>query len=196
MASLPLALTGKIKSNMYSYGPMENVIKIRGARTNNLKNIDIDIKINKITCLVGPSGSGKTSLAFGTLYQEAKRRFVNSFPTDIKFFWDIPNVVDVDFMSPVLPVWALPQNNTIASARPCCSDALGVTELLQKEFYLNSFAICPTHKVKLKNSSWSIEEKIFSTNKKSQIFYVLLKKEDYEKLLQLQQNRFDHTVMI
>lgn len=161
---------------------MDNIIKIRGARTNNLKNIDIDIKINQITCFVGPSGSGKTSLAFGTLYQEAKRRFINSFPTDIKFFWDVPNIVDVDFISPVLPVWALPQNNSVASSRPCCSDALGVTELLQKEFYLKSFAICPKHKMKLKSKSWLRGAKEIVTKKNNPIFHVLLRREDYENV--------------
>ncbi|MEX1100088.1 MAG: hypothetical protein WEB87_06665, partial [Bacteriovoracaceae bacterium] len=56
----------------------EEYIRIRGARVNNLKSIDIDLPINKITCFAGPSGSGKTSLAFHTVYNESKRRFLNS----------------------------------------------------------------------------------------------------------------------
>ena len=85
-----------------------NIIKVRGARTHNLKNIDIDISLGKITCIAGPSGSGKSSLAFHTLLTESKRRFINSLPTDMKFFWEIPHTVDVDSIYPVLPAWGLP----------------------------------------------------------------------------------------
>jgi len=93
-------------------------IQIRGARTHNLKNINVDIKLNKITCIAGPSGSGKSSLAFHTLLTESKRRFINSLPTDMKFFWEIPHTVEVDSINPVLPAWGLPHHNPVINSRP------------------------------------------------------------------------------
>ncbi len=55
---------------------MENIIKIRGARQHNLKNVDIDIPKNKLVVVTGLSGSGKSSLAFNTIYAEGQRRYV------------------------------------------------------------------------------------------------------------------------
>ncbi len=128
---------------------MENleIIKVRGARTHNLKNINIDIPLNKITCIAGPSGSGKSSLAFHTLLTESKRRFINSLPTDMKFFWEIPHTVDVDSIYPVLPAWGLPQHNPVINSRPVALDVLGGHERVQRIFLeLGSF-VCPDHHV-------------------------------------------------
>lgn len=124
-----------------------NIIKVRGARTHNLKNIDIDISLGKITCIAGPSGSGKSSLAFHTLLTESKRRFINSMPMDMKFFWEIPHTVDVDSIYPVLPAWGLPQHNPVVNSRPVALDVLGGHERLQRIFMeLGSF-VCPDHHV-------------------------------------------------
>ncbi|MFZ8999746.1 MAG: hypothetical protein ACO20H_00455 [Bacteriovoracaceae bacterium] len=138
-----------------------NLIKIRGAKTHNLKNLDLDIKINKISCFAGPSGSGKTSLAFHTLYLESKRRLINSFPTQVKFFWDIPQTVDVDHISPVLPVWGIKQSNPILGSRLNFSDLINITEELQKLFFLESVPVCPEHKLPL------IKEELNSKIKKA-----------------------------
>ncbi|RPJ76960.1 MAG: excinuclease ABC subunit UvrA, partial [Alphaproteobacteria bacterium] len=124
-----------------------NIIQIRGARTHNLKNIDVDIKLNQITCLAGPSGSGKSSLAFHTLLTESKRRFINSLPTDMKFFWEIPHTVEVDSIYPVLPAWGLPQYNPIINARPVVLDILGGHARLQKIFMELGRLACPEHHV-------------------------------------------------
>ena len=130
-------------------------IKIRGAKTHNLKNINVNIKRNSITCLTGPSGSGKTSLAFHTLFTESKRRFLNSFPSEIKFFWDIPQTVDVDVIAPVLPVWGLAQHNPVVGSRTVISDLINLTEKIQKLFFLQGHYTCPIHKKKLlKNDFW------------------------------------------
>lgn len=134
-------LSMKNKKNKFTH------IQIRGAKTHNLKNIDVDISLDKITCLAGPSGSGKTSLAFHTLFQESKRRLINSFPSDIKFFWDIPQTADVDKIEPVLPVWALPQHNPVIGARPSLGDLMGLTERMQQVFYFLGQNYCPKHLV-------------------------------------------------
>lgn len=120
-------------------------IRIRGARVNNLKSVDIDLPINKITCFAGPSGSGKTSLAFHTVYNESKRRFLNSFPTYLKFFSDRPAPVDVDEIFPVLPVFGLPQINPVVGTRNAIADTMGLSELFQSLYYHHSSERCPEH---------------------------------------------------
>lgn len=134
-----------------------DVIQIRGAKTHNLKNIDVDIKMNKITCVAGPSGSGKSSLAFHTLLTESKRRFINSLPTDMKFFWEIPHVAQVDRIYPVLPAWGLPQHNPVINSRPVALDVLGGQERLQRIFMVLGSFVCPDHHVPFEKVS-SLEE--------------------------------------
>ena len=129
------------------------VIKIRGARSNNLKNINVDITKNKITCIAGPSGSGKSSLAYHTLYQESKRRFLNSISSGEKFFWDIPRTVDVDSIYPVLPVWALSQYNPIMASRWTSADIVEVSEALQQIFFFGGSPHCLACDVPLKKQS-------------------------------------------
>ena len=128
---------------------MEEFIHIRGARVNNLKNVNLDIPLKKITCFAGPSGSGKSSLAFHTLYNESKRRFLNSFPTYLKFFSDRPAPVDVDEIFPVLPVFGLPQINPIVGTRATVADTMQLTETVQNLFYYFGKQKCPVHKIPL-----------------------------------------------
>ncbi len=123
----------------------QDYIKIRGARVHNLKNVDIDIPLGKLICFAGPSGSGKTSLAFHTLLNESKRRFVNSFPNSVKFFADRPAAVDVDEIFPVLPVFGLPQINPVMGSRSTVSDIMRVTEPLQSLYFNYAQEFCPTH---------------------------------------------------
>jgi len=164
-----------------------NAINIRGAKTHNLKNINIDIKLNKITCIDGPSGSGKSSLAFHTILTESKRRFINSLPTDMKFFWEIPHTVDVDSIYPVLPAWGLPQYNPIQNSRPVALDILGGHERLQKIFMLLGEFLCPTHRKAFnKESNFSSLFKKIRENKNSKdddIAHVFLSKDDYRKFI-------------
>lgn len=124
-------------------------IKIKGARTHNLKNIDVSFALNSITCIAGPSGSGKSSLAFHTILTESKRRFMNSFPNDVKFFWDIPQSADVDEINPVLPVWGLAQNNPVIGSRPSAFDLMGLGDIFSKLMFYLGRSYCPTHLIPL-----------------------------------------------
>lgn len=124
-------------------------IKIRGARANNLKNVDIDIPLRKLICFAGPSGSGKTSIAFHTLLTESKRRFINSFPNSMKFFAERPAAVDVDSIFPVLPVFGLPQINPVVGSRSVVSDIMRLTDSLQNLYFSSSIELCPTHECEL-----------------------------------------------
>ena len=135
---------------LFYLGKMNHThINIRGAKTHNLKNIDVSFSLNSITCIAGPSGSGKSSLAFHTILTESKRRFMNSFPNDVKFFWDIPQSADVDEISPVLPVWGLAQHNPVVGSRPAAIDLMGVGDLFSKLFFNLGRSYCSTHKTPL-----------------------------------------------
>ena len=134
---------------------MQKNIVIKGARVNNLKNVDLEFPLNKMTCFLGPSGSGKTSLAFQTIHSESKRRFLNSFPTYLKFFSDRPAPVDVDEIYPVLPVFGLPQINPVVGTRSNVADVMHLTELLQSHFFNYSEELCPEHKVPFKAREFS-----------------------------------------
>lgn len=68
---------------------MPNTIRIRGARTHNLKNVDVDIPRGKLTVVTGPSGSGKSSVAFDTLYAEGQRRYAESVSSYARRFMDV-----------------------------------------------------------------------------------------------------------
>lgn len=129
-------------------------ISIKGARVNNLKNVSVELPLNKIICITGPSGSGKTSLAFHTVLAESKRRFLNSFPNYLKFFSDRPSAVDVDEIFPVMPVFGLPQINPVISSRQTAMDISRLSELLQNLFYMASKSICPVHNCILEEASF------------------------------------------
>jgi excinuclease ABC subunit A len=171
--------------------PIE-VIQIRGARTHNLKNLDVDIKLNKITCVAGPSGSGKSSLAFHTLLTESKRRFINSLPTDMKFFWEIPHTVEVDKIYPVLPAWGLPQHNPVVNSRPVALDVLGGHERVQRVFSVLGSFVCPTHHVPFEkvSSIKSALSQITSLPKYSDedIVHVFVSSSDYRKFVSDEMN--------
>ena len=159
---------------------MEKEIIIKGARVNNLKSVDLKIPINKLTCISGPSGSGKSSLAFHTLFAESKRRFLNSFPTYLKFFSDRPAPVDVDLIEPVLPVFGLPQINPVVGTRSTVADTMHLTELLQNLFYMSSEEVCPYHKVLLERSSISQSvAKQYNKLSENDVLYFLTPREDF-----------------
>jgi excinuclease ABC subunit A len=164
-----------------------NAIQVRGARTHNLKNINVDISLNKITCVAGPSGSGKSSLAFHTLLTESKRRFINSLPTDMKFFWEIPHTVEVDSIYPVLPAWGLPQHNPVNNSRPVALDVLGGHARLQKIFMELGDFVCPDHHVAFQKVSTLINVISKIETQKSfnleDVIHVFIGREDYKKYI-------------
>lgn len=85
----------------------DNNIVIKGARTHNLKNIDVVIPRNTLTVITGLSGSGKSSLAFDTIYAEGQRRYVESLSTYARQFLDIsekPEVESIDGLSPAISI--------------------------------------------------------------------------------------------
>src|SRR5215218_7663013 len=93
------------------------VIELRGARTNNLKALDLDIAPGTLLVVTGPSGAGKSSLAFGTLYAEGQRRFVESISTYARQFLERLVRPDVDELAPVPAGIAVDRQGEIRTSR-------------------------------------------------------------------------------
>ncbi|WOD20517.1 excinuclease ABC subunit UvrA [Paraburkholderia kirstenboschensis] len=93
------------------------IIKIRGARQHNLKNVDLDVKTGEMTVVTGPSGSGKSSLVFDTLYAEGQRRYVETFSAYARQFLDRMDRPQVDRVDGVPPAIAIDQTNPVRSSR-------------------------------------------------------------------------------
>nr|MBQ0091512.1 excinuclease ABC subunit UvrA [Candidatus Enterousia merdequi] len=96
---------------------MTGNIKIRGARENNLKNIDLDLPKNKLVVLTGVSGSGKSSLAFNTIYAEGQRRYVESLSSYARQFLDMQKKPDVDLIEGLSPAISIEQKTTSKNPR-------------------------------------------------------------------------------
>ena len=96
---------------------MQKFIKIRGARENNLQNVDIDIPRDKLVVITGVSGSGKSSLAFDTIYADGQRRYVESLSAYARQFLDIQKKPDVDVIEGLSPAISIEQKTTSKNPR-------------------------------------------------------------------------------
>src|SRR5450631_2977919 len=95
----------------------EDVIRIRGARQNNLKNLDVDLPTGELIVVTGPSGSGKSSLVFDTLYAEGQRRYVETFSPYARQFLDRMDKPQVDAIEGIPPAIAIDQTNPVRTSR-------------------------------------------------------------------------------
>ena len=110
---------------------MSGYIKIRGARENNLKNIDLDLPKNKLVVLTGVSGSGKSSLAFNTIYAEGQRRYVESLSSYARQFLDMQKKPDVDLIEGLSPAISIEQKTTSKNPRSTVGTVTEVYDYLR-----------------------------------------------------------------
>lgn len=127
---------------------MEN-ISIRGARTHNLKNIDIDLPRNKLIVITGLSGSGKSSLAFDTLYAEGQRRYVESLSAYARQFLSVMEKPDVDLIEGLSPAISIEQKATSHNPRSTVGTITEIYDYLRLLFARVGEPRCPTHGVPL-----------------------------------------------
>lgn len=122
---------------------MENIIKIRGARQHNLKNIDLDIPKNKLVVFTGVSGSGKSSLAFDTIYAEGQRRYVESLSSYARQFLGIMDKPDVDHIDGLSPAISIDQKTTSHNPRSTVGTVTEIYDYLRLLFARVGHPHCP-----------------------------------------------------
>ncbi|MBQ1477264.1 MAG: excinuclease ABC subunit UvrA [Erysipelotrichaceae bacterium] len=120
-------------------------IIIRGARVNNLKNIDIDLPKNKLIVMTGLSGSGKTSLAFDTIYAEGQRRYVESLSSYARQFLGGIEKPDVDLIEGLSPAIAIDQKTTSNNPRSTVGTITEIYDYLRLLYARCGVAYCPNH---------------------------------------------------
>jgi len=104
----------KVEGKNYVVAPPgRDCIEIRGARQNNLKGVDLDLALGKLTVVTGPSGSGKSSLAFDTIYAEGQRRYVETFSPYMRQFLERMDKPRVDDIRGIPPAIAIEQSNLV-----------------------------------------------------------------------------------
>ncbi|MFM7331243.1 MAG: excinuclease ABC subunit UvrA [Brachymonas sp.] len=120
-------------------------ISIRGARTHNLKNVDLDIPRNQLVVITGLSGSGKSSLAFDTLYAEGQRRYVESLSTYARQFLQLMDKPDVDVIEGLSPAISIEQKATSHNPRSTVGTVTEIHDYLRLLFARAGTPYCPDH---------------------------------------------------
>ncbi|OYV37875.1 MAG: excinuclease ABC subunit A, partial [Thiomonas sp. 20-64-5] len=133
-----------------SFEPLANaqgeaLIRVRGARTHNLKNISLDLPRNKLVVITGLSGSGKSSLAFDTLYAEGQRRYVESLSAYARQFLQLMEKPDVDLIEGLAPAIAIEQKATSHNPRSTVGTVTEIHDYLRLLYARAGTPHCPHH---------------------------------------------------
>ena len=129
--------------------PCGQRISIRGARTHNLKNIDLDLPRNQLVVITGLSGSGKSSLAFDTLYAEGQRRYVESLSAYARQFLQLMDKPDVDLIEGLSPAISIEQKATSHNPRSTVGTVTEIHDYLRLLFARAGTPYCPDHDIPL-----------------------------------------------
>lgn len=149
-------------------------IIIKGARTHNLKNVDVEIPRNKLTVVTGVSGSGKSSLAFDTIYAEGQRRYVESLSSYARQFLERMDKPDVDFMQGISPAMAIQQKTTTTNPRSTVGTTTEIYDYLRLLFARIGTTFSPkSGKPVKKDSPRTVIKELLDTQEEGTRFYVL-----------------------
>nr|WP_041675862.1 excinuclease ABC subunit UvrA [Ramlibacter tataouinensis] len=130
-------------------------IAIRGARTHNLKNVDLDLPRNQLVVITGLSGSGKSSLAFDTLYAEGQRRYVESLSAYARQFLQLMDKPDVDLIEGLSPAISIEQKATSHNPRSTVGTVTEIHDYLRLLFARAGTPYCPNHDIPLSSQTVS-----------------------------------------
>src|SRR5438094_124512 len=119
-------------------------VEIRGARQNNLKGIDLDLPLGKLSVVTGPSGSGKSSLAFDTIYAEGQRRYVETFSPYMRQFLERMDKPLVDDIRGIPPAIAIEQSNPVKTSRSSVGTITEINDFLKLFWARTARAFCPS----------------------------------------------------
>ncbi|MFA7087884.1 MAG: excinuclease ABC subunit UvrA [Patescibacteria group bacterium] len=131
----------------------DNFIKIRGARTNNLKNVSLDIPRNKLVVVTGLSGSGKSSLAFDTIYAEGQRRYLESLSSYARQFAGLMDKPAVDLIEGLSPAISIDQRSAMNNPRSTVGTITEIYDYLRLLYSRTGKAFCPYCNSKLNKNS-------------------------------------------
>ncbi len=158
----------------YSKSAEERPIIIKGARTHNLKNVDVEIPRNKLTVVTGVSGSGKSSLAFDTIYAEGQRRYVESLSSYARQFLERMDKPDVDFMQGISPAMAIQQKTTTSNPRSTVGTTTEIYDYLRLLFARIGITYSPkSGKPVKKDSPRTAIKELMESQAEGTRFYVL-----------------------
>src|SRR3546814_10849085 len=130
-------------------------IRIRGARTHNLKNIAVDLPRHKLVVVTGLSGSGKSSLAFDTLYAEGQRRYVESLSAYARQFLQLMDKPDVDLIEGLSPAISIEQKSAGHNPRSTVGTITEIHDYLRLLYARVGTPYCPEHGLPLQAQSVS-----------------------------------------
>lgn len=138
-------------------------IRIRGARANNLKNVDLDIPRDKLVVMTGLSGSGKSSLAFDTIYAEGQRRYVESLSSYARMFLGVMDKPDVDTITGLSPAISIDQKSTSRNPRSTVATVTEIYDYLRLLFARIGVPHCPVcHKAVAKRSVQDVIDQVLT----------------------------------
>ncbi len=169
---------------------MQKYIKIKGARENNLKNIDLQIPKDKLIVMTGLSGSGKTSLAFDTIYAEGQRRYVESLSAYARQFLGNVNKPDVDSIEGLSPAISIDQKTTNKNPRSTVGTVTEIYDYFRLLYARIGKSYCPEHGVLIESQTIAqMTNKIMSYDEGTKVIImapvVVRSKGKHEKTLEL-----------
>ncbi len=141
----PPVLAEEVSGRYLAHALQQQAMHIRGARTHNLKNIDLDIPRNQLVVITGLSGSGKSSLAFDTLYAEGQRRYVESLSTYARQFLQLMDKPDVDLIEGLSPAISIEQKATSHNPRSTVGTVTEIHDYLRLLYARAGTPHCPDH---------------------------------------------------